>query len=49
MAKKVQTLADLFHGILKNVYFAEKNIFSTLPKMVKAARDKGLKAAFLKH
>ena len=49
MAKKPKLLADLFHDTLKDVYFAEKKIFATLPKMAKAAQDKGLKAAFLKH
>lgn len=49
MAKKPKRLAELFHDTLKDVYFAEKKIFATLPKMAKAAHDKGLKAAFLKH
>ena len=49
MARKPKLLADLFHDTLKDVYFAEKKIFATLPKMAKAAQDKALKAAFLKH
>ena len=43
MAKKPKLLADLFHDTLKDVYFAEKKIFATLPKMAKAAQDKGLR------
>jgi ferritin-like metal-binding protein YciE len=49
MAKTPKTLGDLFHDTLKDIYFAEKKILSTLPKMAKAAQDGGLKAAFEKH
>jgi ferritin-like metal-binding protein YciE len=49
MAKKPKLLSDLFHDTLKDVYFAEKKILTTLPKMAKAAESKQLKAAFLKH
>lgn len=49
MAKKPKLLSDLFHDTLKDVYFAEKKIFATLPKMAKAAQSKDLQAAFLKH
>jgi ferritin-like metal-binding protein YciE len=34
---------------LKDVYFAEKKILSTLPRMAKAAHSEELKAAFEKH
>jgi ferritin-like metal-binding protein YciE len=49
MAKTEKTLRDLFHDTLKDIYFAEKKILSTLPKMAKAARSAELKAAFDKH
>jgi ferritin-like metal-binding protein YciE len=49
MAKKPKLLSDLFHDTLKDVYFAEKKILTTLPKMAKAADSKQLRAAFLKH
>jgi ferritin-like metal-binding protein YciE len=49
MAKKPKLLSDLFHDTLKDVYFAEKKILTTLPKMAKAAESKQLKAAFMKH
>ena len=42
-------LQDLFHDTLKDIYFAEKKILATLPKMAKAANNAELKAAFEKH
>lgn len=42
-------LRELFHETLKDIYFAEKKILSTLPKMAKAAHSQELKAAFEKH
>lgn len=44
-----KTLENLFHDQLKDIYFAEKKILKTLPKMVKAAQSPKLKAAFEKH
>jgi ferritin-like metal-binding protein YciE len=49
MPKKAKMLEDLFHDTLKDVYFAEKKILSTLPKMKKAAQSEDLAAAFEKH
>ena len=49
MAKSGKTLRDLFHDTLKDIYFAEKKILTTLPKMAKAARNEDLIAAFEKH
>jgi ferritin-like metal-binding protein YciE len=49
MAKESKTLADLFHDTLKDIYYAEKKIVSTLPKMAKAAQNDELTAAFQKH
>ena len=46
---KTKMLKDLFHDTLKDIYFAEKKILTALPKMAKAAHDKGLAAAFEKH
>lgn len=48
MAKQ-KKLEDLFHDTLKDIYFAEKKILATLPKMAKAAQSPDLKAAFDKH
>lgn len=44
-----KNLDDLFHDTLKDIYFAEKKILATLPKMAKAAQSSDLKAAFEKH
>jgi ferritin-like metal-binding protein YciE len=50
MAKKEpKTLEELFHDTLKDIYFAEKKILATLPKMEKAAQSDELKQAFAKH
>src|SRR6185295_10084471 len=49
MPKKTKMLQDLFHDTLKDVYFAEKKILTTLPKMKKAAQSEELAAAFEKH
>ncbi len=49
MAKTPKNLDDLFHDTLKDIYFAEKKILATLPKMAKAAQSPDLKAAFEKH
>jgi ferritin-like metal-binding protein YciE len=49
MAKTPKKLDELFHDTLKDIYFAEKKIFGTLPKMAKAAHSEELKAAFEKH
>ena len=49
MAKAPKKLDDLFHDTLKDIYFAEKKILVTLPKMAKAAQSPQLKKAFEKH
>ena len=50
MAKKeAKKLDELFHDTLKDIYFAEKKILATLPKMEKAAQLPELKRAFAKH
>src|ERR1019366_8916367 len=49
MAKEAKQLDTLFHDTLKDIYFAEKKILVTLPKMAKAAQSPQLKKAFEKH
>jgi len=49
MAKEPKKLEELFHDTLKDIYFAEKKILTTLPKMAKATHSEELKAAFEKH
>ena len=44
-----KTLDDLFLDTLKDIYFAEKQIVKTLPKMAKAAQSQELAAGFEKH
>ena len=48
-AKAEKTLEDLFHDMLKDIYFAERQILKALPKMAKGAQSPELKAAFEKH
>ena len=45
----MHTLHDLFHDLLKDVYFAENALLKALPKMEKAATSKDLKKAFSDH
>lgn len=47
MAEK--QLDDLFLDTLKDIYYAEKQILKTLPKMAKAAVSLDLKAGFEQH
>lgn len=53
MAKKStpspKSLADLFLDTLKDIYYAEKQILRTLPKMARAADSAELKSAFETH
>ena len=44
-----KNLNDLFLDTLKDIYFAEKQIYKNLPKMAKAAASDQLRAAFEKH
>ncbi|MBV8513439.1 MAG: ferritin-like domain-containing protein [Xanthobacteraceae bacterium] len=48
-SKQSKTLQELFHDTLKDIYYAEKKILATLPKMAKAAQSEDLKEAFEKH
>jgi ferritin-like metal-binding protein YciE len=44
-----KSLEDLFLDSVKDVYYAEKKIVKTLPKLAKATKSADLKAAFEKH
>ncbi|HTN61455.1 MAG TPA: ferritin-like domain-containing protein [Devosia sp.] len=44
-----KTLDDLFLDTIKDIYYAEKQIVKTLPKMAKAATAPDLKAGFEQH
>ena len=42
-------LEDFFYVELKDIYWAEKHLIKTLPKMIKAATTSQLKEAFTNH
>ena len=44
-----KTLNDLLLAQLKDIYYAEKKIFRTLPKMAKASSSEDLRAGFDAH
>ena len=44
-----KTLDDLFLDTLKDIYYAEKQILKTLPKMAKASTSPELQAGFEQH
>lgn len=48
-SSKEKHLDDLFYDTLKDIYYAERKIAKTLPKMARAAEAPELKAAFQKH
>jgi ferritin-like metal-binding protein YciE len=45
----VKSMNDLFLHTLKDIYYAEKQIYKNLPKMAKSAESSDLKRAFEKH
>ena len=45
----MKNLEDLFHGLLQDVYYAEKQLLKTLPKMAKKASSEELAQAFTTH
>lgn len=52
VAKKTKVtkgLADLFEHGLKDIYYAEKKIHKSLPKMIKAASDPELQSGLTAH
>ena len=44
-----KNLSALFLDTLKDIYYAEKQIYKSLPKLAKAAESDKLRAAFEKH
>ncbi|WP_026606295.1 ferritin-like domain-containing protein [Methylocapsa acidiphila] len=46
---QVKSMNDLFLNTLRDIYYAEKQIYKNLPKMAKAAASPELKQAFEKH
>jgi len=45
----MKSMEDLFHAVLQDVYFAEKQLLKALQKMAKKASNEKLANAFLKH
>lgn len=45
----MKTMEQLFHALLQDVYYAEKELTKALPKMAKEATDEYLKKAFTDH
>lgn len=45
----MKNLEELFHHLLKDIYYAEKQIVKALPKMAKATENPQLKQAFEHH
>jgi ferritin-like metal-binding protein YciE len=48
-SKGIKTMNDLFVHQLQDIYYAEKQLVKTLPKMADKATDKQLKQDFLTH
>jgi ferritin-like metal-binding protein YciE len=45
----MKTMEELFHALLQDVYYAEKQLTKALPKMAKEADNDELKKAFTDH
>lgn len=48
-SKDIETLDDLFVHTLRDIYYAERQIEQSLPKMISKATNPALKAGFEKH
>jgi ferritin-like metal-binding protein YciE len=46
---KSSRLEEFFHDELKDIYWAEKHLVKTLPKLAKAATSEALRSAFADH
>src|SRR5262245_30205902 len=49
MPKEPKKLDALFHDTLRDIYYAEKKVLLSLPRMAKAAHNRKLRAAFEGH
>lgn len=47
--KSEKKLEDLFHETLRDIYYAERKLLKTLPKLARGAQSPELSAAFKKH
>lgn len=48
-ASEEKGLLDLLEHAMRDIYYAERKIYRSLPKMIKAADDEGLKEALSNH
>ncbi len=44
-----KTLSDLFYETLRDMFYAERKVLRTLPKLAKAVKSEELREAFLHH
>lgn len=45
----MRSMDELYHALLQDVYFAEKQLLKTLPKLAKKSTNQKLQKAFLDH
>jgi ferritin-like metal-binding protein YciE len=45
----MQSMDELFYGLLQDIYFAEKQLLKTLPKLAKKSTNEKLQEAFTIH
>jgi ferritin-like metal-binding protein YciE len=45
----MRSMDELFHGLLQDVYFAEKQLLKALPKLAKNSANEKLRQAFTTH
>jgi ferritin-like metal-binding protein YciE len=45
----MRSMDELFHGLLQDVYFAEKRLLKALPKLAKNSANQKLREAFTTH
>jgi ferritin-like metal-binding protein YciE len=48
-SKDIETMEDLFHHQLRDVYYAENQIVKALPKMIDKASNPALRSGFEQH
>ena len=48
-SKDIKTMDELFVHVLRDIYYAEKQILKALPDMAEKAQNRDLTAAFQKH
>ena len=49
MKSAMQSMNELFHALLQDVYYAEKQLLKALPKLAKNSTNEELREAFTHH